>query len=107
MNSSSQDMIGCGDDDLTLNLISNESMETFSGNRLSNFTTLLPTPLTLAGDWQVALLEFSWPAMVCNVTEGKITVSKSVPRPQVALQAMSHNVSSRRPGMVSMSAVAN
>ena len=40
--------------------------------------------------------------MVRNVTEGKITVSKSVPSPQVALQAMSHNVSSRRPGMVSM-----
>ena len=95
-------MIGCGDDDLTLNLISNASMETFPGNKLSNFTTLLPTPMTLVGDWQVALLEISWPSMVRNVTEGKITVSKSVPIPQVALQAMSHNISSRRPGMVSM-----
>ena len=95
-------MIGCGDDDLTLNLTSNASMETLPGNRLSNFTTLLPTPMTLIRDWQVALPEISWPAMVRNVTEGKITVSKSVLSPQVALQAMSHNFSNRRPGMVSM-----
>ena len=60
-------MIGCGDDDLTPNLISNASMETFPGNKLSNFTTLLPTTMTLVGDWQVALLELSWPAMVRNV----------------------------------------
>ena len=102
MNSSSHDLIDCGDDDLTLNLISNASLETFPGNRLSKFTTLLPTPMTLVGDWQVALLEFSWPAMVRNVTEGKYTVSKGVPSPQVALQVMSHIISSRRPGMVSM-----
>ena len=95
-------MIGCGDDDLTLTLISNAAMETFPGNKLSNFTTLLPTPMTLVGGWQVALLEISWPAMVRNVTEGKITVSKIVPSPQVALQAMSHIISSRRSGMVSM-----
>ena len=48
------------------------------------------------------MLEISWPAMVRNVTEGKSTVSKSVPSPQVALQAMIHIISSRRPGMVSM-----
>ena len=95
-------MIGCGDDDLTLNLTSNASMETFPGNRLSNFTTLLPTPMTLFGDWPVALLEILWPAMVRNVTEGKITVSKSVLSPQLALQAMSHIFSNRQPGKVSM-----
>ena len=101
MNSSPHDIIGCAGNDLTLNLYSNASMETFPGNTLSNFNTLLPTPMTLVGDWQVALLEISWPAGVRNVTEGKITVSKSVPSPQVALQAVSHNISSRRPGMVS------
>ena len=74
-------MVGCGVNDMTLNLISNASMETFAGNKLSSFTTPLPTPMTLSGDWQVALLEISWPALVCNVTEGEITVSKSVPRP--------------------------
>ena len=58
--------------------------------------------MTLVGDWQVALLEICWPAMVRNVTEGKITVSKSMPSPQVALQGMSHIISSRRPRMVSM-----
>ena len=51
-------------------------MHRFPGNKLSSLTTLLPTPLTLFGDWQVALLEISWPAMVRKVTEGNITVSK-------------------------------
>ena len=77
MNATSQDMIGCDIDDLTPNLISNASMETFPGNKLSNFTTPLPTRLTLVGDWQVTLLEISWPAMVRNVTEGKTTVSET------------------------------
>ena len=95
-------MIGCGVDDLTPNLISNASMEMFPGKSLSNFTTHLATPMTLVGDWQVALLEISRPAMVCNVTDGKNTVSKNVPSPQVALQAMSRNICSRKPGMVSL-----
>ena len=60
--------------------------------------------MTLVGDWQVALLELFWP-MVRNVTEKKIFISESVPSSQVALQAMSHNISSRRPGMASMRAL--
>ena len=90
-------MIGCGDDDLTPNLISTASMGMFPEIGCQ-FLQHLPTPMTL-GDWQVALLEISWPAMVRNVTERKITVSKSAHSPQVALQAMSR-ISSRRPGMV-------
>ena len=82
MISSSEDMVGCGGNDMTLNLISNASMETIPGKKLSSFTTLLPTPMTLSADWQVPLLEISWPALVCNVTEGKIAVSKNVPSPE-------------------------
>ena len=100
---SSEDMIGCGGNDITLNLISNASMETFPGNKLSSFTTLLPTPMTLSGDWQVALLEISWPALVCNVTEGKITVSKSVSSPKLPVHPSNQNFPSGRPGIVSMS----
>ena len=37
MISSSEDMIGCGGKDMTLKLISNASMETFPGNKLSSF----------------------------------------------------------------------
>ena len=70
---------GC---EFTLNLISNASMETFPGNKLSSFTTLLPEPFSLAGEWQVALVEISWPAMVQNVTDGQITVSKILDSPQ-------------------------
>ena len=56
---SPQDMTASGIAEFTLNLISNAFMETFPGNKLPSFTTLLPTPVTLSGDWQVALLEIS------------------------------------------------
>ena len=54
--------------------------------------------------WRLAgsIAEISWLAMVRKVTAVKITVLKSVTSLQVALQAMSHNISSRRAGMVSM-----
>ena len=87
---------------MTLNLISNASMETFPGNKLSCITTLLPTPMTLSGDWHVALLEISWPALVCNVTEGKFTVSKSVPCPESPVYPTNQNFPSGRPGIDSM-----
>ena len=97
-------MTASGSAEFTLNLISNASMETFPGNKLPSFTTLLPTPVTLSGDWQVALLEISWPAMVRNITDGQITVSKIVPRPKSPQphQSPSKNIPSRRPGVVSM-----
>ena len=97
-------MTASGSAEFTLNLISNASMETFPGNKLSSFTTLLPTPVTFSGDWQVALLEISWPALVRNITEGQITVSKIVPRPKSPPphQSPSKNIPSRRPGVVSM-----
>ena len=102
MISSSEDMIGCGGNDMTLTLISNASMETFPGNKLSSFTTILPTPMTLSGGWQLASREISWPALVCNVTEGKITVSKSVPSPESPVHPSNRNFQSGRPGIVSM-----
>ena len=58
--------------------------------------------MTLSRDWQVALLENSWPALVCNVTEGKITVSKSVPSPESPVHPTSQNFPSGRPVIVSM-----
>ena len=50
----------------------------------------------------MALLEISWPALVCNVTEGKITVSKSVPSPESPVHPTNQNFPSGRPGNVSM-----
>ena len=96
-------MTASGSAEFTLNLISNASMGTFPGNKLSSFTTLLPTPVTLSGDWQVALLEISWPAIVRDITEGQITVSKIVPRSKSPPphQSPSKNIPSRRPGVVS------
>ena len=102
MISSSEDMVDCGGNGMTLNLISIVSMETFPGSQMSSFTTLLPTPMTLSGDWQVAFLEILWPALVCNVTEGKITVSKSVSSPESPVCPTNKNFPSGRPGILSM-----
>ena len=97
-------MTASGSAEFTLKLISNGSMEAIPGNILSSFTTVPPTPVTLSGDWQVALLTISWPAMVCNVTEGQTTVSKIVLRPKSlpSHESPSKNIASRRPGVVSV-----
>ena len=97
-------MTASGSVEFMLNLSSNTSMETFSGNKLSSFTTILPTTVTLTGDRQVVSLEISWPAMVRTITEGQITVSKIVPRPKSppTQQTPSKKMPSRQPGVVSM-----
>ena len=58
--------------------------------------------MSLSGDWQVALLEIGWPALACNVTEGKITVSKSTPSPDSPVHPTNQFFPSGRPGIVSM-----
>ena len=45
-----------------------------------NFTRAFNLP----GEWQVALVELSWPVMIRNVTDGLITVSKSIDSPQAS-----------------------
>ena len=59
----------------TINLISNASMQVFPANTLAQFTTLLPHRIELAGDWEVAILEVSWPAKVKNITSAAFTLS--------------------------------
>ena len=86
-----------GGQEFTMNLISNASMTTFPGNSLSNFTTLLPTTMSSPGDWQVALVEIAWPAMIQNVTVGEFTVSKKVPALSVEKYPWHH-----KHGLISM-----
>ena len=52
----------------TLNLDANASMSTFPDNTLTKFTTLLPQSLVHHGIWEVALVEWSWPGFIDNVT---------------------------------------
>ena len=84
--------------EFTMNLISNASMETFPENTLSSFTTLLPTPIHLSGEWQVALLEIAWPNSIQNVTVGEFTVYKRNNQPPLEKRPRKHN----RPGAISM-----
>ena len=45
-------------------------MVTFADNTLSDFTTLLPEQLNLAGFWELALAEIAWPAAIQKITSG-------------------------------------
>ena len=45
-------------------------MSTFPITHLLNSQPLLPQCLVLHGTWEVALVEFSWPGLIENVTEG-------------------------------------
>ena len=82
----------------TINLVSNASMSTFPDSTLANFTTLLPHPIQLMGDWGVAIVEMSWPSLVQNVLQGNfsyqfINCQEEDARPPPR---------NRRPGMVTM-----
>ena len=50
-------------------------MQVFPANTMAQFTTLLPQRIELAGDWEVAILEASWPAKVKNITSAAFTLS--------------------------------
>ena len=51
-------------------LVSTASAEIYPQNTLSAFTNCLPEQLNLEGDWEVALLEISYPSLINNVTKG-------------------------------------
>ena len=56
----------------TLELVSNASAQLFPDNTLRSFRNFLPEQLNLEGQWEVAILEISYPSMYQNVTEGKL-----------------------------------
>ena len=56
---------------LTIELVSNASVQLFPDNTLSSFTNFLPEQLNLDGQWEVAISEISYPSMYQNVTEGE------------------------------------
>lgn len=48
-------------------LPSDSSMNYFPENKISNFITKLPSPITLTGSWEMALVEFMYPHTWYNV----------------------------------------
>ena len=62
------------------------------------FSTLLPTPNHLSGEWLVALLEIAWPNSVQDVTLGEFTVYNRNIQPPVEKRPRKHN----RPSAISM-----
>ena len=53
----------------TTELVSNASAQLFPDNTLSSFTNSVTEQLNLEGQWEVAVLEKSYPTMYQNVTE--------------------------------------
>ena len=51
-------------------MVSTASAEVYPQNTLSAFTNCLPEQLNLEGDWEVALLEISYPSLINNLTKG-------------------------------------
>lgn len=48
-------------------LISDSSLHFFPNNKISQFTTQLPSPINLNGEWEVALVDFIYPHTWYNV----------------------------------------
>ena len=61
----------------TINLVSNVSMELLPTNTMARLTTILPQKIELfVGEWEVAMLEASWPAKVENIKNAAFTISR-------------------------------
>ena len=51
-------------------LVSSASFNVYPDNSLASFTNFLPDQLEFEGEWEVALLEISYPAVYKNVSNG-------------------------------------
>ena len=58
-------------DSFTIELVSNASSQLFRHNTPSSFKNFLPYQVNLDGQWEVAILEISYPSLYQNFTEGK------------------------------------
>jgi hypothetical protein len=54
-----------------MNLPSNASLKTYPKNTLASYTTHLPSTVQLNGQWEVALVEVSYPRTWYNITAGQ------------------------------------
>lgn len=52
-----------------LTLLSNSSMDYFPDNKTTNFSTKLPKPLKLEGEWAVGIVEFQYPCTMFTVQQ--------------------------------------
>ena len=57
-----------------IELVSSASCDVYPDNTLSTFTNLLPEQIHFEGQWEVALLEISYPTNYHNITDGRYTI---------------------------------
>jgi len=53
-----------------MTLPSNSSMKCFKDNTAAKYTTKIPSTIDLSGDWEVALSEIIYPAMMTHIVKG-------------------------------------
>ena len=63
--------------EITIDLISNASMEIFGENTMANFRNQLAQPLIFDGEWQVALSSISFPSNINNINSNRLVVYKN------------------------------
>ncbi len=56
---------------MIIEVVSNASMDVYPQNSLSSFSNFLPEQINLEDNWEVALMEISYPAIFMNITEGR------------------------------------
>ncbi len=59
------------DQSFTVDLLSSASLHVHGNNHLGSFTNVLPKQLTLEGEWEVGLVDISYPSTFKNITEGE------------------------------------
>ena len=59
------------DRSFTVDLLSSASLHVHGDNHLASFTNVLPEQLTLEGEWEVGLVDISYPSTFTNITEGE------------------------------------
>ena len=55
----------------TVELVSNAPFDCYPNNAISSFTNFLPDQISLDGEWEVPIIELSYPSLYQNVTAGK------------------------------------
>ena len=58
-------------DNFIIELVSNASMDVYPDNSIASFTNFLPEQINVEGDWEVALLEVSYPNLYHNIVDGR------------------------------------
>lgn len=71
-----------------IELVSSASLDIYPDNTLAAFTNFLPEQISLDGDWEVAVMEISYPALYHNITDGRFRVKFNAKQTDIPLYSL-------------------